>query len=71
MADKRYIVSFRKPRSTPHEVDAATVKRQDGRLIFIDSTGEETGNFNDADVMGYSLKPVDDEDDMPPIGEMA
>jgi hypothetical protein len=67
MEDRRYNVSFRS-RHAPIQVDAVTVKREGGRLIITDSHVEETGNYNDADVMGYSLIPVDDEDDMPPIG---
>lgn len=56
MEDKIYIVSFRSP-GTPHRVEAATVKREDGRFIFTNTKGEETGNFNDTDVRGYSLEP--------------
>jgi len=71
MENKRYIVSFRQPGKPSHEVVAATVKREGGRLIFTNIAGEETGNFTDADVLGNSIKPVDDEEDMPPIGGMA
>jgi hypothetical protein len=56
MEDKLYNVTFR-AKSNPVKLEAATVKREGGRLIFTNTKGEETGNYNDADVAGYAAEP--------------
>jgi hypothetical protein len=56
MEDKLYSVTLRS-KNTPHKVEAAAVRTEGGRVIFTNAEGEETGIFNAADVMGYSVEP--------------
>ena len=56
MESKIWLVTLRS-KSTPHRVEAATLKDEGNQLVFRDEQGNVAGSFNRADVMGYSVEP--------------
>jgi len=57
MENKTYVLTLLGKR-TPHKVEAVSVTKEQGRLIFKNAKGEESGNFDVTEVKGYHVEPL-------------